>query len=67
VIATGLTNPDFVKFSDSFGIPGFRVSKTEEFAAAFTKALESKKGALIELILDQEVISPSKLLSQLGK
>jgi acetolactate synthase-1/2/3 large subunit len=67
VIATGLTNPDFVKFSDSFGIPGFRVSKTEEFAAAFANALESKKGALIELILDQEVISPSKLLSQLGK
>ena len=67
VIATGLTNTDFVKFSDSFGIPGFRVSKTEEFAAAFAKALQSKKGALIELILDQEVISPSKLLSQLGK
>jgi acetolactate synthase-1/2/3 large subunit len=67
VIATGLTNPDFVKFADSFGIPGFRVSKTEEFAPVFAKALESKKGALIELILDQEVISPSKLLSQLGK
>ncbi|QWD63195.1 thiamine pyrophosphate-binding protein [Polynucleobacter sp. MWH-UH2A] len=67
VIATGLTNPDFVKFADSFGIPGFRVSKTDEFAPAFTKALASKKGALIELILDQEVISPSKLLSQLGK
>jgi acetolactate synthase-1/2/3 large subunit len=67
VIATGLTNPDFIKFADSFGIPGFRVSKTDEFAPAFAKALESKKGALIELILDQEVISPSKLLSQLGK
>ncbi len=67
VIATDLTNPDFVKFADSFGIPGFRVSKTEEFASAFAKALASKKGALIELILDQEVISPTKLLSQLGK
>jgi acetolactate synthase-1/2/3 large subunit len=67
VIATGLTNPDFVKFADSFGIPGFRISKTEEFGPVFAKALESKKGALIELILDQEVISPSKLLSQLGK
>ena len=67
VIATGLTNPDFVKFADSFGIPGFRVSKTEDFSPAFAKALESKRGALIELILDQEVISPSKLLSQLGK
>jgi acetolactate synthase-1/2/3 large subunit len=67
VIATGLTNPDFVKFADSFDIPGFRVTKTAEFESAFAKALESKKGALIELVLDQEVISPSKLLSQLGK
>ncbi len=67
VIATGLTNPDFVKFADSFGMPGFRISKTEEFAPAFAKALASKKGALIEIVLDQEVISPSKLLSQLGK
>jgi len=67
VIATGLTNPDFVKFADSFGMPGFRVSKTEEFAPAFTKALASKKGALIELVLDPEVITPTKLLSQLGK
>lgn len=66
VIATGLTNPDFVKFADSFGIPGFRVSKTEEFAPAFAKALASKKGALIELVLDPEVITPTKLLSQLG-
>jgi acetolactate synthase-1/2/3 large subunit len=66
VIATGLTNPDFVKFADSFGMPGFRVSKTEEFAPAFTKALASKKGALIELVLDSEVITPTKLLSQLG-
>jgi acetolactate synthase-1/2/3 large subunit len=67
VIATDLTNPYFVKFADSFGMPGFRVSKTEEFASAFAKALASKKGALIELVLDQEVISPTKLLSQLGK
>ena len=67
VMATDLTNPDFVKFADSFGMPGFRVTKTEEFASVFAKALASKKGALIELVLDQEVISPSKLLSQLGK
>ena len=67
VMATDLTNPDFVKFADSFGMPGFRVTKTEEFAPAFAQALASKKGALIELVLDQEVISPSKLLSQLGK
>jgi len=67
VMGTGLTNPDFIKFADSFGIPAYRVSKTDEFAPAFAKSLESNHGALIELVLDQEVISPSKLLSQLGK
>ena len=67
VIATGLTNPDFVKFAESFGMPGYRITKTEEFNPAFAKAVASKKGALIEIVLDQEVISPSKLLSQLGK
>jgi acetolactate synthase-1/2/3 large subunit len=66
VIATGLTNPDFIQFAESFGMPGFRVSKTEDFESAFKHALASPKGALIELVLDQEVISPSKLLSELG-
>ena len=67
VMGTGLTNPDFVKFADSFGIPGYRVSRTDEFAPVFAQALESKQGALIELVLDPEVISPTKLLSQLAK
>ena len=67
VMGTGLTNPDFVKFAESFGIPGYRVSKTEEFALAFKKALASNKGALIELVLDPEVITPTKLLSKLAK
>ena len=67
VMGTGLTNPDFVKFAESFGIPGYRVSKTEEFASVFEKALASHKGALIELVLDPEVITPTKLLSKLAK
>jgi len=67
VMGTGLTNPDFIKFADSFGMPAYRITQTDEFAPAFTKALDSQRGALIELVLDQEVISPSKLLSQLGK
>ncbi len=67
VMGTGLTNPDFVKFADSFGMPGFRVNSTAEFTPAFTKALASKRGGLIELILDPEVISPTKVLSKLGK
>jgi acetolactate synthase-1/2/3 large subunit len=67
VMGTGLTNPDFVKFADSFGIPGYRVTKTDEFEHAFTSALKSNHGALIELVLDPEVITPTKLLSNLAK
>jgi acetolactate synthase I/II/III large subunit len=67
VMGTGLTNPDFIKFAESFGIPGYRVSKTEEFKPAFEKALASNKGALIELVLDPEIITPTKLLSKLAK
>ena len=66
VLGTGLTNPDFIKLAESFGMPGYRVSKTAEFAAAFAAALKSKTGAIIELILDPEIISPSKLLSKLS-
>jgi acetolactate synthase-1/2/3 large subunit len=67
IMGTGLTNPDFIKFADSFGIPGYRVTQTEEFESAFTNALKSKRGALIELVLDPEVITPTKLLSKLAK
>jgi acetolactate synthase-1/2/3 large subunit len=67
VMGTGLTNPDFIKFAESFGIPGYRVNNTEEFAPVFEKALASNKGALIELVLDQEIITPTKLLSKLAK
>jgi acetolactate synthase-1/2/3 large subunit len=67
VLGTGLTNPDFIKFAESFGIPGYRVNNTEEFAPVFEKALASNKGALIELVLDPEIITPTKLLSKLAK
>jgi acetolactate synthase-1/2/3 large subunit len=43
------------------------VTQTEEFESAFAHALKSKRGALIELVLDPEVITPTKLLSKLAK
>jgi hypothetical protein len=43
------------------------VTHTEEFDSAFTNALKSKRGGLIELVLDPEVITPTKLLSKLAK
>jgi acetolactate synthase-1/2/3 large subunit len=66
VSGTELTNPDFVRLAESFSMPGFRVERTEQFALALQAALKSSKGAIIEIVIDPEAISPSKRLSELG-
>ena len=65
VIATDLTNPDFMLFAQSFGAHGERVEKTEDFTAAFDRAKQSGKPAIIELIVDPEAITPTATLSGL--
>jgi acetolactate synthase-1/2/3 large subunit len=67
VSGTELTNPDFVTFAKSFSMPGYRVEKTEQFKSAIESALQSPNGAIIEIVIDPEAISPSKRLSELGR
>ena len=67
VIATKLTNPDFVKFAESFGMPGYRVTKTDEFYSVIKEAISSPKGALIEIQTDPNIISPTKKISDFTK
>ena len=62
-IATALTNPDFVKWAESFGAFGARVERTEDFAPAFDEALRAGRIALIEIRLDPEVITTRTTLS----
>tara|TARA_B100000029_G_scaffold347951_1_gene340299 strand:- start:220 stop:651 length:432 start_codon:yes stop_codon:yes gene_type:complete len=63
VIATDITNPDFVLFAQAFGAYGERVEKTEDFADAFNRARHSGKPALIELVVDKEAITPTTTLT----
>ncbi len=49
VSGTSLTNPDFAKFIESFGGHGEVVISTEEFSAAFQRAVASGKPSVIEL------------------
>lgn len=65
VIATELANPDFVMFAKSFGMPGFKVTKTEEFYVALEAALSSQRGAIIEVVTDPEQITATKRLNDL--
>jgi acetolactate synthase-1/2/3 large subunit len=63
VIGTDLHNPDFAAYARSFGCHGSTVRKTSEFAAAFDEAVASGKPALIELVVEQDQISPTATLS----
>ncbi|HYZ16818.1 MAG TPA: thiamine pyrophosphate-binding protein [Candidatus Acidoferrum sp.] len=60
VIGTDLTNPDFVAFARSFGAYAERVEKTEQFAAAFERARNAGRPAVLELITDPDVLTPER-------
>lgn len=65
VSGTSLTNPDFAALARAYGAHGETVAKTEEFAPAFERCLQSGGPALIEIRLDPEVITPRLTLSQI--
>ncbi len=66
VSGTALMNPDFVALAKSFGIFGELVERTEDFAAAFDRAVKAGGPALLELRTDPNVISPSTTLTELA-
>ncbi len=65
VIGTDLENPDFVALAHAYGAYGERVERTDEFEAAFERALASGKPAVLVLPVDPERISPRVKLSEL--
>jgi acetolactate synthase-1/2/3 large subunit len=65
VVGTDLENPDFPALARAYGAHGERVERTENFEAAFDRALASGKPSVLELPVDPERISPRVTLSQL--
>jgi acetolactate synthase-1/2/3 large subunit len=65
VIGTDLENPDFPALAHAYGAYGERVERTADFEAAFERALESRRPAVLELTVDPERISPRVKLSEL--
>ena len=63
VYTTDLVNPDFVALARAYGAFGEKVLKTEDFEAVFEQAVDSKRPAVIELIVDPEVLTPDQSLS----
>jgi acetolactate synthase I/II/III large subunit len=64
-IATHLRNPNFVAWAEAFGAQGEQVTTTEKFGPAMERALAAGRPAVIELVVDQELISSNFTLSQL--
>ena len=65
VVGTDLENPDFPALAHAYGAHGERVERTEDFEAAFDRALASGRPSVLELPVDPERISPRVRLSEL--
>lgn len=58
VIATDIRNPDFVALAQAFGAYGELVTTTDAFPAAFDRAQQAGRPALLELRVDPRQITP---------
>jgi acetolactate synthase-1/2/3 large subunit len=58
VVATDLTNPDFVAYARAFGAHGALAERIEDFPDAFEAALAAGKPSVIELRTDPEILTP---------
>ena len=65
ISGTDLQNPDFVGLARSYGFYGERVESTDQFAAAFDRAMQSKSGAILDLVVATEAITPLQSIADL--
>ena len=52
--ASPMSNPDFVKLGEAYGIPSLRVTRRDELKAAVEKAMETEGPFLIDFVVEQE-------------
>jgi len=52
--STVMTNPDFVKIAEGYGLTGNRVEKREDLADGIAKMMASKESYLLEIMVDKE-------------
>jgi acetolactate synthase-1/2/3 large subunit len=65
VVGTDLKNPDFAAYARAFGGHGETVEKTEDYAAAFERAVAAAKPAIIHVKTDPEALTSRITLSKL--
>jgi acetolactate synthase-1/2/3 large subunit len=65
VSATALENPDFAALARAYGAHAETVARSEEFGAAFDRALASGRPALLHLKTAMEAITPAATIASL--
>ncbi len=65
VSGTTMVNPDFVALARAYGFHAERVETTADFEAAFERALASRTGAVLDLNISAEALTPRQTLSQM--
>ena len=65
VVGTDLKNPDFAAYARAFGGHGETVERTEDYAAAFERAVAAAKPAIIHVKTDPEALTSRITLSKL--
>jgi acetolactate synthase-1/2/3 large subunit len=67
ISGTNLKNPDFPALARAYGAFSAQIARTEEFAPAFEEAVAAKRAAIIELVMDPEMITTRTTLSALRR
>lgn len=65
VSGTDLVNPDFVMLARAYGFHAEHVGRTEDFPAAFARARASRSGAVLDLAISVEALTPRQTLTQM--
>ena len=60
-----LANPDFAALARAYGYAGVRITRTAEFEVAFKQALAREEGTLIEVMIDEDIITTRGTLSSI--
>ncbi len=63
VSGTDMVNPDFVALAQAYGFHAERVEATDDFPAAFARAIASPSGAVLDLAISAEALTPRASLS----
>ncbi len=65
VSGTELHNPDFAELARAYGLHAEVVERTADFPAAFGRAREAGKAALLEIRVDPQALTPRQSLDQI--